>query len=115
MKRLWKMFIALWPFYIIILIIFVTAFALNTKPQSQALEKYTSDTSNRTEPPDFKHDLSERCKDWVYYRNRAYKLSKEGDVKGSIEAKNTMNKFYNDMSKTFTHEQIADEISKIEK
>ena len=64
--------------------------------------------------PDYESDLEERCKDWLFYRNRAYKLGREGDQKGSEQARRAMNQFYNDLRLHFSEKQISDEIAKLE-
>jgi hypothetical protein len=64
--------------------------------------------------PDYESDLEERCKDWIFYRNRAYKLAREGDQKGAAEAGRAMNQFYNDLRLRFSEKQISDVIARLE-
>lgn len=71
-------------------------------------------TSSNTSKPDYESDLEERCKDWIYNRNRAYKLGREGDQKGSEQARRAMNQFYNDLKLHFSEKQISAEIAKLE-
>ena len=63
---------------------------------------------------DYEHDQEERCKDWVYHRNRALRLGREGDREGSAEASRMMNRYYDDLRKIFTEQQITEAISRIE-
>lgn len=67
-----------------------------------------------TSTPDFESDLENRCKDWLFYRNRAYKLGREGDQKGAEQARRAMNQYYNDLSLLFSEKQISDEIARLE-
>ena len=55
----------------------------------------------------YENDISERCKDWIYYRNQTYKYAREGKLQEAEEARRAMNQYYNDMSKIFTESQIA--------
>jgi hypothetical protein len=67
-----------------------------------------------SKPADYESDLTERCKDWIYYRNKAYKLGREGDQEGSEKARIAMLTFDRDLHKKFTEQQISDEISRLE-
>ncbi len=62
----------------------------------------------------YESDLIERCKDWLYYRNRAYKLGREGDQKGAAEASAKMNRYYDDMRKLFSESEISSTIGRLE-
>lgn len=64
---------------------------------------------------DYEMDLTERCKDWLYFRNRAYKLGKEGDTAGSAKASRTMQIFMRDLEKRFPEQVITEEIQRLEK
>ena len=64
--------------------------------------------------PDYESNLTERCKDWLFYRNKAYKLGREGDQKGAEHARRAMNQYYNDLRVLFSEKQISDEIARIE-
>lgn len=64
--------------------------------------------------PDYENDLTARCEDWIFYRNRAFKLGKEGDQKGSEKARRAMLQFDHDLSLRFSDEQISHEISRLE-
>jgi len=68
----------------------------------------------RSSASSYENDLEERCKDWIYYRNRAYKLGKEGDLRGSEEARLAMQTFYNDLLKIYPETVISETIIKIE-
>lgn len=74
----------------------------------------TSSASNNLNKPAYESDLEERCKDWIYQRNRAYKLGREGDQKGSEQARRAMNQYYNDLKLRFSEKQISDEIARLE-
>lgn len=67
-----------------------------------------------SQPTDYEHNLTERCKDWIYYRNKAYKLGREGDAAGSEKARIAMITFDRDLRKYFTDKQIGDEIARLE-
>lgn len=62
----------------------------------------------------YERDLENRCKDWLFYRNRAVKLGREGDREGATKAGNNMREFDAGMRKHFTSEQISREISRLE-
>jgi len=74
----------------------------------------STSTSSNVSKPDYESDLEERCKDWIYNRNRAYKLGREGDQKGAEQARRAMNQFYNDLRLRFSEKQISDEIARLE-
>ena len=78
--------------------------------RSSNLSSATPSVSN----PDYEHDIEERCKDWIFYRNRAYKLGREGDRQGASDASRAMNRYYDDLRKIFTEQQVTETISKIE-
>jgi hypothetical protein len=59
--------------------------------------------------------LEERCKDWIYNRNRAYKLGKEGDQKGSAKASRAMRSFMADLERDYSSQQISEAIANLEK
>jgi hypothetical protein len=64
--------------------------------------------------PDYEMDLTERCKDWLYWRAQIFKRHRDGDEKGANEARRYMNAFMNDLESRFPSEQISDEISRLE-
>lgn len=64
--------------------------------------------------PDYELDLTERCKDWIYYRNLAYKLGREGDKVGAAKASATMRTFMRDLEKQFPSHMITEEIERLE-
>lgn len=68
--------------------------------------------SNRN--PDYELDLTERCKDWLYWRAQILKRHHAGDVAGADEARRTMNIFMRDLEKRFSSQQISEEISRLE-
>ena len=74
----------------------------------------TQPTQTISRPTDYGSDITERCKDWIYYRNKAYKLGREGDLEGSEKARLAMLTFDRDLRKKFTEKQISDEISRLE-
>ena len=82
------------------------------QPQVTMAERSKSSSSSAS--TNYEHDLSERCKDWIYNRNRAYKLGREGDQKGSEQARIAMLTFDRDLRKYFTEKQISDEIARLE-
>jgi len=86
----------------------------STSPLPQTNNILPNTTSQNNTSMDYEHDLTERCKDWIYYRNRAYKLGREGDQKGSEEARIAMLTFDGDLQKYFTEKQISDEINRLE-
>jgi DNA-directed RNA polymerase subunit RPC12/RpoP len=75
-------------------------------------EKNTASTSSTS--TDYEHDLTERCKDWIYYRNRAYKLGREGDQRGAEQARIAMLTFMRDLEANFSEKQLSDEIARLE-
>jgi hypothetical protein len=86
-----------------------------TKPAA-TYSTYDPNTPNKqTISNDYENDLTERCKDWIYNRNKAYKLGREGDSKGSEQARRAMIQFDNDLKKNFTSEQISAEIARLKK
>lgn len=64
--------------------------------------------------PEYELDLTERCKDWIYFRNLAYKLGKEGDKAGAAKASLTMQTFMKDLEKQFPSHMITEEIERLE-
>jgi hypothetical protein len=86
-------------------------------PPTQTYSTYDPNTPNKqTISSEYKNDaLTEGCKDWIYNRNKAYKLGREGDRKGSEQARRTMVYFDNELKKSFTNEQISAEIDRLEK
>lgn len=64
---------------------------------------------------DYEMDLTERCKDWLYFRNSAYRLGKEGDMAGSAKASRTMQVFMRDLEKRFPEQVITEEIQRLER
>jgi hypothetical protein len=90
-------------------VLFINSGEDNTSQKSNS----TVASSNVTKP-DYENDLEERCKDWIFYRNRAYKLGKEGDQEGNAKAFRAMNQYYHDMRLHFSEQQITDEISRLE-
>lgn len=85
----------------------------DSKDKSSSSPAITSN-SKSSSSPDYEHNLTERCKDWIYYRNRAYKLGREGDQRGSEQARIAMQTFMRDLQKNFTEKQISDEIARLE-
>ena len=65
-------------------------------------------------PPDYELDLTERCKDWLYWREQILKRHHAGDVAGADEARRTMNTFMRDLEKRFSSQQISEEIARLE-
>lgn len=101
---------------VIILLIFtvlIWAIANDKKTKPSKLDTAKSDSS-QSKATDYEHDLTERCKDWIYNRNRAYKLGREGDQQGSEQARIVMLAFMRDLEKYFTEKQISDEIARLE-
>jgi len=74
----------------------------------------TNSQITSTAAKDYEHDLTERCKDWIYQRNRAYKLGREGDQQGAERARIAMQTFDRDLRKYFTEKEISDEIARLE-
>lgn len=68
----------------------------------------------KTTEPDYEMDLTERCKDWLYWRAEIIKRHREGDEKGTNEARRYMNAFMRDLEARFPSEQISDEIARLE-
>lgn len=108
----------------IVLTVIVSLFALSTmnkvlapspdgSQQKATAGKIENQQSTPTKP-DFESDLEERCKDWLFYRNKAYKLGREGDQKGAEQARRAMNQYYNDLRLLFSEKQISDEIARLE-
>lgn len=64
--------------------------------------------------PDYEHDLTERCKDWIFYRDKAYRLIYEGDTKGAAEAGKIMRRYYDDLKLIFPADQISNELLRLE-
>jgi hypothetical protein len=79
-----------------------------TRPTSSAAMNTAKST------PDYENDLEERCKDWIFYRNKAYKLGREGDREGAAEASRIMNRYYDDLRKVFPESSISKKINEIE-
>jgi hypothetical protein len=108
----------------IVLTVIVSLFALSTMnkvlspspdgPQHKATAGKIENQQSTPTKPDYESDLEERCKDWLFYRNRAYKLGREGDQKGAEQARRAMNQFYNDLKLLFSEKQISDEIARLE-
>lgn len=61
------------------------------------------------------NELSELCKDWIYNRNKAYKLGKEGDTQGAAKAGNAMRLFMKDLEKKYTEKEITETIAHLER
>ena len=59
--------------------------------------------------------LEELCKDWLYNRNRAYKLGKEGDQAGSARASLAMRSFMKDLETQYPEKAISETIERLEK
>lgn len=98
------------PFIVIGVVLIATVWAFSQKP---TISPQTA--AQPTQEIDYEHDLTERCKDWLFYRNRAYKLSQEGDDKGAEKAGRMMNRFYDDLRIYFSEEQISAELARLEK
>ena len=64
--------------------------------------------------PDYEMDLTERCKDWLYWRAEIIKRHHEGDEKGTNEARRYMNAFMRDLEARFPSERITEEIARLE-
>ena len=64
--------------------------------------------------PDYEMDLTERCKDWLYWRAEIIKRHHEGDEKGTNEARRYMNAFMRDLEARFPSEQISEEVARLE-
>lgn len=62
----------------------------------------------------YENDLTERCKDWLYWREQILTRNHAGDAAGAGEARRTMNVFMRDLERRFTAQQIADEIGRLE-
>lgn len=108
----WKGFLLVF----FILWVLVTVFGGGHTNQTTNTPTSTSTVTQKASsaPVDYEHDLTERCKDWIYNRNRAYRLGREGDQKGSEQARIAMLTFMNDLQKIFTEKQISDEIARLE-
>jgi len=63
---------------------------------------------------DYEMDLTERCKDWLYWRAEILKRHQDGDEKGANEARRNMHVFMKDMEARFPSEQISEEIARLE-
>lgn len=74
-----------------------------------------SNKGNANSDEEYEMDLTERCKDWLYFRNKAYKLGKGGDVDGSAEASRKMQAFMRDLEKRFPSQVITEEIERLER
>lgn len=59
--------------------------------------------------------LEENCKDWIYNRNRAYKLGKEGDQAGAAKASLAMRSFMKDLEAQYPEKVITETIERLEK
>ena len=70
--------------------------------------------SNITTDESYKMNLTERCKDWIYYRNQVFKLEHEGNKEGAAKARVAMQSFDSDLKKHFSEKQISDEIARLE-
>jgi hypothetical protein len=74
-----------------------------------------SNKGKATSDEDYEMDLTERCKDWLYFRNSAYRLGKEGDTKGAATASRKMQAFMRDLEERFSEQAITEEIERLEK
>jgi len=108
-KSGWRFTNFLWIFGFVLLIGMCSTVQNNSSSKNN-----TTSVSSNMSKPDYESDLEERCKDWIYNRNRAYKLGREGDQKGAEQARRAMNQFYNDLKLRFSEKQISDEIAKLE-
>jgi hypothetical protein len=70
--------------------------------------------SSITTDESYEMNLTERCKDWIYFRNQVYKLEREGNKEGAAKARVAMQKFDSDLQKHFSEKQISDEIARLE-
>lgn len=87
------------------------------KNSSESTSSSINDTpsvNNNVSQPDYETDLTERCKDWIFYRNRTYKLAREGDQEGAEKARRAMMQFDHDLRLHFSDQQISAEISRLE-
>ena len=97
------------------LIVLVIVLVVVSKFYSPAPSDTVQTTSHiSASRPDYEHDIEERCKDWIYQRNLAYKLGRSGDQAGAEKARRAMNQFYNDLRKIYSEQKIADTIARIE-
>lgn len=79
------------------------------------LSFFTGPVENqRSTAPDYEMDLTERCKDWLYWRAEIFKRHQDGDDKGVNEARRNMHVFMEDLGVRFSSEQISEEISRLE-
>lgn len=62
----------------------------------------------------YEDDLTERCKDWLYWREQILKRHHAGDVAGADEARRNMNVFMRGLEARFDNERISNEISRLE-
>lgn len=81
---------------------------------NNAVARFITPNSTDSISTNYENDLTERCKDWIYYRNQAYRLGREGDMEGSEKARLAMLNFDRDLRKKFTEKQISDEIARLE-
>lgn len=63
---------------------------------------------------DYEMDLTERCKDWIFYRNKTLQLGRAGDTEGANKARRAMFSYMDGLEQRFSNEQIANEISRQE-
>lgn len=70
--------------------------------------------NQKSSAPDYEMELTERCKDWLYWRAQIFKRHQDGDEKGANEARRYMNVFMKDLEARFPSEQISEEISRLE-
>ncbi len=62
----------------------------------------------------YEDDLTERCKDWLYWREQILKRHHAGDATGAGEARQKMLVFMRDLEKRFSSQQISEEIARLE-
>lgn len=67
-----------------------------------------------TTDADYEYDLTERCKDWIYFRNKIIKLSNVGDKEGAEDARKLMQSYMEGLEARFSSEEISAEISRLE-
>ena len=61
----------------------------------------------------YENDLTERCKDWYYWREQIIIRHQNGDINGEAEARRNMTVFMRDLESRFDRETIDAELSRI--
>jgi hypothetical protein len=111
-RQIWALRPFIYIFMVLVLIVWALSRASSPLPTTSTMVQTAPAIIPST--PDYENDISERSKDWVYYRNRAYKLGREGDKQGAAEAGAIMNRYYNDLRKRFSEKEITEAIAQAE-